>query len=370
MPHLELREHSLVWHQPTNASEIFHAWERSNEHFGTECAAYVVGWWEEVVHGHIVYPSANYYIVVEDDSWLLTENRKHWVRPSAVYRDAVCAVEFVPLGQRRSFRYALADLERGSPFGFEPTRMRPGWDAVGCSDPKWEREHSQALPKPETLRALQRTAHGAVLPYPDHSIEIDRVWHWLARQDGLIAERDIEAYAIGWWQERDHAGGSYGVVNLAFNAPERIWGFHHPAGTTNARWIYFDQWHIDLKPLPVSAGKAFWAVEFVRHGQSPTVVVPDLTDAVPRRRVEGIATRSPANDPAVLVGGNPALLSLAGQAIVSQPLPVLAGLCGLKETDQIVAFAWDCARWVTDHAVAGEAWPAAHRRFWAHRWQK
>ncbi len=62
--------------------------------------------------------------------------------------------------------------------------MRPGWDAVGCSDPKLERKHVGARPNPETLRALQQTAHSAVLQCPDHSIEIDRVG------TGLLARTD------------------------------------------------------------------------------------------------------------------------------------------------------------------------------------
>lgn len=369
MPHLEAREHSLIWHQPHEVDEILHAWDRANKHFGAACSAHVLGWWEEYTHGHIVYPSPYYYIVGEEDGWLLTENRRHWVRPSVAYRDAVCAVEFVPLNMSPSLRYALADLERGSPFGFGPTRMRPGWDAVGCVDPNPEREHSEADPQPETLQALQWTSHGAVLTCPGHSIEIDRVWHWLARQDGLIAERDIEAYAVGWWQERDPGGSSYGVVHLAFDAPEHIWGFHHPVGTTHARWMYLDQWPIDVKPLPASAGSAFWAVEFVRRGQQPTLALPDLTNAVPRRKVEGIPARSPANNSAVLAAGNMALLNSTGRGLVSQPLPVLAGLCGLKDVERIIAFAWDCATWATDNEIPGEAWPAAHCRFWQHLWE-
>lgn len=359
---------SIIFHQPETSDEILYAWKKADEHFGTECAAYMAGWWEEWVHGHIVYPSAKFWVAREQDGWLFTENRGHWIRPAVNFPEAVCAVEFTPLKKQSSFRYALADLERGSPFGFGPTRMRPGWDAVGCVDPEPERKHSEANPDPETLQTLQRTTHGAVLPCPRHSIEIDRVWHWLARQDGLIVERDIEAYAIGWWQERDLCGMQYGVVHLAFDTPERIWGFHHPAGTTNARWIYFDKWRIDVKPLPKSAGDAFWAVEFVRRGLQPTLAAPDLTLAVPRRKLNGVSAKAPANDPVVLAGGNPEILSPVGREIVSQPLPVLAGLCDLKDIAQIAAFAWDCATWITAHPVAGESWPAAHRRFWQHRW--
>lgn len=300
---------------------------------------------------------------------MLTQNRGHLVRPLPNHPDAVCAVEFVPLGQRASLRYARVDLVQGSPLGFGPTRMLPGWDAVRCTAPAVEQEHAAAPPAPETLQILRRTAHGAVLECPGHTIEIDRVWHWLARQENLVAERDIEAYATGWWQERDPRGGPHGVVNLAYTTPQLIWGFHHPFGTTSARWMYLDDWPIDIKPLPTSAGTAFWAVEFVRRGQRPTLTVPSLTEAVPHRKIDGVPNRSPGKNVMVLAGGDATHLSPTGRAIVNQPLPVLAGLCGLKHATQIVAFAWDCATWVTDHLEADEVWPAAHQRFWEHLWQ-
>jgi len=40
-----------------------------------------------------------------------------------------------------------------------------------------------------------------------------------------------------------------------------------------------------------------------------------------------------------------------------------------KDSAAIIAFAWDCAAWVTKHPVANESWPVAHRRFWEHLWQ-
>lgn len=125
--------------------------------------------------------------------------------------------------------------------------------------------------------------------------------------------------------------------------------------------MYLDQWPIDVKLLPARAGKAFWAVEFVLRGKQLTLTDSDLTTAVPQRKVDGVSAKAQGNDPIVLVGGDPARLNPAGHAIVSQPLPVLAGLCRLKEDDGCDAFAWDCARWVTDHAIADKAWPAAHR---------
>ena len=370
MPHLQTLQHSQVWHQPTSIDEIVEAWDRAAEHFGDDgCAAYVAGWWQEATHGHIAYPIAQYEISGIDEDWLLAGNRKHQLQPMLDNPNAVCAVEFVPNDRAPAFRYALADLERDSPFGFGPTRMLPGWDIVGCDDPAPYRMHAALAPATDTLRAVRRTVQGAVLACPSHTIEIDRVWHWLAREEGLIAERDIEAYAIGWWQERDYNGSSYGVVNLAFDTPQRIWGFHHPPEAPNARWMYLDDWPIDVKPLPTAAGKANWAIEFVHRGQRPTLATPDLTTAVPVRKVEGIPARTPAPDPAVLVGGALQKLSPVGRALVSQPLPVLAGLCGLKEISRIIAFAWECADWVTAHPIVGEQWPAAHCRFWKALWQ-
>src|SRR5689334_16144654 len=124
MPHLEQLQHSLVWHQPETIDEIVAAWDRAAEHFDDEeCAAYVVGWWQESIHGHIAYPVPLYEISGIDGDWLLTENRKHRVQLLANNPNAVCAVEFVPSAQAPAFRYALADLERDSPLGFGPTRM-------------------------------------------------------------------------------------------------------------------------------------------------------------------------------------------------------------------------------------------------------
>lgn len=369
MSQLEALEHSLVWHQPVSVSEIWTAWDRADAHFGERCGAYPLGWWQEIVHGAIVYPKAEVWIAEANDDWLLTENRKHQLRLLRPAQGAVCAVEFVPLGKQPAYRYALADLEAGSPLGFGLTRRFPGWDIVGCDDPAPYREYAEAAPAPETLQGLRRTAHGAILMQPSHTIEIDRVWYWLARQDGLVAERDIEAYAIGWWQERDVKGGPYGVVNLAFDTPQQIWGFHHPPGAPSARWMYLDRWPIDVKPLPANAGKAFWAVEFVRRGRKPTLTTPDCLTDIPRRSVTGIPARSPAQNPVVLAGGDSTRLSSTGRAIVSQPLPVLAGLCGLKDSAAIIAFAWDCARWVTENPVADDTWPSAHRRFWTYLWE-
>jgi hypothetical protein len=370
MPHLEQLQHSVVWHQPESIDEIVAAWDKAVEHFHDEgCAAYVAGWWQEQVHGHIVYPIAQYEISGIDGDWFLTENRKHRVTLLEGNPGAVCAVEFVPHDRKPSFRYTLADLERDSPLGFGPTRMRPGWDIIGCDDPRPYRQDSEIAPEPETLQSLQRTANGAILPCPVHTIEIDRVWHWLVQAAGLIAEHDIEAYVIGWWQERDFKGGPHGVVNLAFATPQRLWGFHHPPGAPNARWMYLDNWPIDVKPLPASAGAADWAVEFVRRGESPTLTTWNLMQSIPVRKVDGIPARSSASDPTVLTAGDVSKLSPIGRAVVSQPLPVLAGLCGLKDRSRIIAFAWACATWVTAHPVAQEEWPAAHCRFWAFLWQ-
>lgn len=370
MPRLEALAHSLVWHQPTSVEEIIDAWDHAAEHFDDDgCAAYVAGWWQEATHGYIAYPKPHYELVGIDENWLLTENRKHRLQLLPIERGAVCAVEFVPNGRAPSFRYSLADLEGCSPLGFGPTRTLPGWDIVGCDDPTPYREYAALSPATGTLRDVRRTTQGAVLPRPSHTIEIDRIWHWLAGEKGLVAERDIEAYAIGWWQERDYNGGPHGVVNLAFDTPQRIWGFHHPPDAPNARWMYLDDWPIDVKPLPTAAGNADWAVEFVRRGQRPTLATPNLTMAVPIRKVDGISARAPAADPVVLTRGDMAKLSSVGRAIVSQPLPVLAGLCGLKEISRIVAFAWECADWVTAHPIAHERWPAAHCRFWKAIWQ-
>lgn len=371
MPHLEVREHSLVLSQPRSLDDVFDGRDKAGERLGEECNAFITGWWEEHVHGHIAYLQPYQAIVEEDSGWLLTDNRGHWVRPLAANSGAVCAVEFVPASKFPSLCHTRQELERASPLGFGPTRMRPGWDVFECNDSSVlaeEQAHCSAEPTAATLATLKTTEHGAILERPRHTIEIDRVWHRLAQQEGLIPERDIEAYAIGWWQERDPRGGPYGVVSLAFDSPEPIWGFHHPAGTTDARWMYMDSWPIDLKPLPANAGPAYWAVEFVRRGHKPTLRTRELDEVPPRRKVDGISARSPANDPVVLEGGELARLSPAGRAIVSQPLPVLAGLCGLKDVPRIVAFVWDCATWVTESVAADEPWPVAHRRYWEYIW--
>jgi len=115
MPNLEAHEHSLILHQPQSLEIIGEAWEQAVARFGAECDVCLVGWWQEQVHGHIVYPTATCLITGGDDSWLLTENRGHRVRPLTNNQNAVCAVEFVPFGKSPSLRYGRSALERGSP---------------------------------------------------------------------------------------------------------------------------------------------------------------------------------------------------------------------------------------------------------------
>lgn len=369
MSSLQALEHTLVWHRPETNAEVFEAWNRAAEFLGDEdCAAYVTGWWQEETHEVILYPSPTAYIVNATDDWLVTDNRRHRLSPLPLGQGAACAVEFVPTGKAPAFRYALADLAEGSPLGYALTRMRPGWDIIGCDDPAPFREYAEMEPDPETLRSVRPTPSGAILECPTHTIEVDRLWHRLARQAGLVAERDIEAYAIGWWQERDYRGGPHGAVNLAFSTPQQIWGFHHPPGAPKARWMYLDAWPIDTKPLPASSGPAWWAVEFVQRGHEPTLRAPDLTLQVPRRKLDSASSCSPAPDPLVTSRGALTSLSPVARALVEQPLPVLAGLCGLKDLGAIATFAWECAAWVTANPVDGEQWPSAHLRYWSWLW--
>jgi hypothetical protein len=231
--------------------------------------------------------------------------------------------------------------------------------------------HAGAEPDPKVLAQLERTPHGAILWQPNHSIHIDRVWHYLARTQGLIAQKDIEAYAIGWWQERNIKGStSTGAYYLAFDQPQRLWGFHHPPGLTRASWIYWYEWFTDMKPLPKAAGEATWAVEFVRKGEQPTLQTVDLVSHIPQRSVSGVSRQQPLTESQLAaVGSKKAAVSDQGKALLHLPIRELAGMFWSQDVKHIAQQAWECAVWITQHPVHNEPLPVAVRRYHVSRWE-
>jgi hypothetical protein len=233
-------------------------------------------------------------------------------------------------------------------------------------------EHAEKDPDPEVLEQLESTQNGAILWHPNHSIHIDRVWHYLARKQGLLAQRDIEAYAIGWWQERSpYNSTSTGAVYLAFDTPQRLWGFHHPPGLTRASWIYWYDWFTDMKPLPKAAGQATWAVEYVRKGEQPTLQTVDLVSHIPQRSVKAISRNQQLTAAQIAsVGGDITKVSPQAESILNLPIRELAGIFWSQDVDTIARQAWECALWVTQNPVEGEPFPAAARRYHVSRWER
>lgn len=133
-------------------------------------------------------------------------------------------VEYVPYGQpwAQPFVGDWTRLDAGSPFPYTLTRMLLGWDIVNCVDRYPYQQHAQKVPDQAALASVQPTPYGWLFDRPKSSLSIERVWYWLARTNGLIAERDIAAYALGWFRIDRSKGWQ------AYPTPQRIHGFHHP----------------------------------------------------------------------------------------------------------------------------------------------
>lgn len=378
-------DHRFVLEQPATFEEIADAYDQAVKRWNEKnWSLWVIGWWEVWNWGegigrgpaYIAYPHTHYYVQNYKDGWMLTENRGHWLRPLPANCTAYRAIQGLALEHEHKQYLRTIPLERlepGSPIGYGPTRKFPMQDIVTDGytlNPDEYIEHSQTSPDPQVIKNLQRTPHGAILWQPDHSRQIDRVWYHLAREHGIQAEKDIEAYAIGWWQERSWKHSSTGAMYLAFDTPQRLWGFHHPPGMPKASWIYWYDWYRDMKPLPQAAGKANWAVEYVFKGQQPTLQQIDLVSQVPQRNVKGIKRDERLNDAQIAaVGGSLSQVNDQGKTLLKQPIRVLAGLFWEEDCDAIARRAWECAEWITNNPVANEPWPVAVRRHHQWRWE-
>jgi hypothetical protein len=378
-------EHTFVLERPASVDEILIMSGEVIDRWKSQCGLWVIGWWEVWNWGegigddpaYIAYPRSNYYVKKFQKGWMLTENRGHWLRPPPEGCTAYWAIEGVQFGYEKERQGALLPietLEPGSPIGYGPTRMFPMED-VGTHGytiyPERYEEYVEKRPDPYVLEQLQATPNGAIFWQPSHSIHIDRVWHYLAHEQGLLAQRDIEAYAIGWWQERNPYSPAVGGVYLAFDTPQRLWGFHHPTSRSKTAWMYWYDWFTDMKPLPKTAGPAVWAVEYVRKGEQPTLQTVDLVSEVPQRLVHDIFRKQHLTDEQITsVGGDLALVSPQGEAILQLPIRELAGMFWSQDVDVIARQAWECALWVTQHPVAGEPLPVSMRRYHASRWER
>lgn len=383
MVYQEHEQHSIV-ERPETTDIVEQAYNQAKAQWGAESCCWVIGWWEVWNWGagightaYIAYPKSHYSIDGFEDGWIYTENRGHWLRPPTDCGGTYWAVEcLAPQHYQHLETIPIALLERGSPIGYGPTRMFPLEDIVTGGKafteaenrkPAYYQAHVQQEPSPAVLEQVLMTAQGAILYRPRHSLDIDRVWYHLARTWGCQAERDIEAYLVGWWQERNPHHPPTSAVYLAFEKPRRVLGFHHPPRTTEARWIYLYNWYSEVRPLPKAAGPAEWAVEYVMKGETPVLQHLDLTTYVPQRKIVGVASDallSPAQIAAV--HGDEAWVNALGKTILHLPIATLAGLCWSTDLDTIARFAWHCARWVTSQQYEHEIWPVAVRRY--HQW--